>query len=142
MRGNLKIWAQKFTFERVLWFFWDLGLILFDTHKDAVFLQNFVLSNIFGFPVVNRVPKSTISVNFGCIPFEPKDYLCSKSQHNQTIIGGVRPKTPQEGTILWLLNHYEKPWKFLTSQTQMLYWWNLPQIYILIRSFICQNVGV
>ena len=155
--GNFLTWAQKSNFARILWFFWSLGLILFDTFKDAVFPETLVLSNNFGFPEVNWVPKWTRTVKFGCIPFETKfkiskdfsntvfvfleDYLCSKSQQHRTIFGGVRPKSTQKGTISLLLNQYQKPWKFLTSQTQMLYWWNLRQIYIL-SSFICQNVGV
>ena len=118
-------------------FFWELRLILFDTPKDAVFPKTLVLSNIFGFPPVKWVPKWVKIVNFRCIVFEPKfkiskdfsntvfvfleDYLWWKSQQDQTIFGGVRPKTPQKGTISWLQNQYEKPWKFLTSQTQMLY---------------------
>ena len=32
--------------------------------------------------------------------------------------------------------------KFLTSQSQMLFWRNLSQIYVWIRSFIWQNLGV
>ena len=48
------------------------GLTLFDIPKDVVFVEVLVLSNIFGFPMVNWAPKWTKTVNFGCVPFEPK----------------------------------------------------------------------
>ena len=55
---------------------------------------------------------------------------------------GNKSQKSQKGAISWMLNQYKKLWKFLISQPHMLYWWNLPQIYILVRSFICQNLGV
>ena len=143
--------------------FWDLGLTLFDIPKDVVFAEILVLSNIFGFLAVHWALKWTKTVNFGCIPFEPKfkilkdfsntvfllleDYLCSKFQQNWTACVGVRARTPlphnfpKKGAISWMLNQYEKLRKFLTSQPQMLFWRNLSQIYIWIRSFIWQNLG-
>ena len=100
-------------FTRILWFFWDLGLTLFNIPKDVVFPEILVLSNIFGFLAVNWALKWTKTVNFGCIPFEPKfkilkdfsntvfvlleEYLWSKSQQDRTIFGGVRPKIPKKG---------------------------------------------
>ena len=47
----------------------------------------------------------------------------------------------KKGAISWMLNQYEKLTKFLTSQPQMLFWRNLSQIYIWIRSFIWQKLG-
>ena len=44
-------------------FFWKLGLMLFDIPKDIGFLEFLVLSNIFGFASVNRVPNRTKTVN-------------------------------------------------------------------------------
>ena len=64
--------------------------------------------------------------------------ISSRSNNNR----GNKSQKSQKGAISWMLNQYKKLWKFLISQPHMLYWWNLPQIYILIRSFICQNLGV
>ena len=50
------------------------------------------------------------------------------------------PPLPKKGAISWMLNQYEKLRTFLTSQPQMLFWRNLLQIYIWIRSFIWQNL--
>ena len=102
-------------FTRILWFFWDLWLTLFDIPKDVVFPEILVLSNIFGFLAVNWALICTKTVNFGCIPFEPKfkslndftntvfilleEYLWSKSQQNRTIFGEVRPQIPKKGNI-------------------------------------------
>ena len=123
-----------------LWFFWDLGLMLFDVPKDAVFAETLVFSSIFDFRAVNWASKWTKSINFQCVPFEPNfkilkdfsnnvlvllDYLWPQFHHNQTIFGGTRAKKTQ-----------------IISQPHTLYWWYLPQIYILIRSFIWQNLGV
>ena len=130
-----------FNITRILSFFWVLGRTLFDISKDVVFVIILVFSNIFGFRVVNWALKRNKTVNFGCLPFILKlkiskdffnsvfligDYLWSKFQQNWTMFGGVRAQP--------------KTLKLLTSQPQMLYWWNLPQIYILIQSFIWQNL--
>ena len=48
-----KICLFLLNFTRILLFFWDLGLTLFDIPKDAVFPEILVLSNIFGFLAVN-----------------------------------------------------------------------------------------
>ena len=90
-----------------------LRLTLFDIPKDVVFAEILVLSNIFGFLAVHWALKWTKTVNFGCIPFEPKfkilkdfsntvfvsleEYLWLKSQQNRTIFGGVRSKIPKKG---------------------------------------------
>ena len=58
-------------FTRILRLFWNLGLT-FDVLKDVVFAEILVFSNIFAFPAVNWVRKWAKTVNFGCIPFEPK----------------------------------------------------------------------
>ena len=105
-----------------LWFFWDLGLTLFDVPKDAVFAETLVFSSIFGFWAVNWASKWTKTINFQCVPFEPNfkilkdyfsnnvlvllDYLWPKFHHNQTIFGGTRAKKTQ-----------------IISQPHMLYWW-------------------
>ena len=110
-----KICLFLLNFTRILWFFWDLGLTLFDISKDVVFPEILVLSNIFDFLAVNWTLKWIKSVNFGCIPFEPKfktlkdfsntlfvlleEYLWSKSQQDWTIFGGSKAQNPQKGTI-------------------------------------------
>ena len=59
-------------FPWILWFFWDLGLTLSIIPKDAAFAEILDFSNIFGFPEVNWAAKWPKTVNFSCIPFEPK----------------------------------------------------------------------
>ena len=46
--------------------------MLLDILNDVVFTEILGFSNIYGFPAVNCTPKCTKTVNFGCIPFEPK----------------------------------------------------------------------
>ena len=98
-------------FTTILWFFWDLGLTLFNIPKDVLFLEILVLSNIFGFPAVNWAQKWTKTLNFEFISFATKfkilknfsnnvfvlfeDYFWSKSQQDQTIFGGAKPKCPK-----------------------------------------------
>ena len=62
---------------------WDL----FDTPKDVLFPETLVLSNIFGFPAMNWVPKWTKTVNFGCIPFEPKFKIWNDFLNSVGLIG-------------------------------------------------------
>ena len=157
-RGNLDpIWSPKnvflFNFTRILWFFWDVGLTLFDIPKDAVFAKILVFSNIYGFPAANCAPKWNKTVNFGCLPFKLKfkilkdfsntlfvlletDNLWSKFQQDWTMFGGARAQKTKKGPFHWMLNQCKKLWKFLTSQPQMLYWWNLPQILMKRATFI------
>ena len=120
-------------FTRILWFFWDLRLTLFDIPKDVVLAEILVLSNIFGFPVVNWAPKWTKTVNFGCVSFEPKfkilkdfsntafalleDYLCSKCQQDLTIFGGVRAQNPQKGGHFMDAESIRKTLKMFTFTT-------------------------
>ena len=99
-------------FTRFVWFFWDLGLTFLDIPKDVFFPEILVLSNTFGFLAVNLALKCTKTVNFGCIPFDPKfkilkdfsdtifvlleEYLWSKSQQDRTIFGRARPNIPKK----------------------------------------------
>ena len=48
---------------------WDLGLVLFDSHKDVVSGKFLFFGNILGFPGVNCAQKWTKSINFGYVPF-------------------------------------------------------------------------
>ena len=103
-------------FQQFCGFFWDMRHALLIIPKDAAFAEILVFSNIFGFPTVNWVPKWTETVNFSCIPFEPKfkilkdflntvffligDYLWSKFQQDRTIFGAVRAqKIAKKGTF-------------------------------------------
>ena len=62
------IWFKKIfmllNFTRILWFFWGLGLTLFDITKDTAFAKILVFSNIFDFPLVNWTSKWTKTVNW------------------------------------------------------------------------------
>ena len=44
-------------FIRILWFIWDLRLLLFDSHKDVVSGKNFGFWQYFGFSVGKFCPK-------------------------------------------------------------------------------------
>ena len=65
-----------FNFTRTLWFFWNLGLTLFDIPKDLVFVNILVFSNIFGFPAVHWTPKWNKTVKLWCLPFKLKFKIC------------------------------------------------------------------
>ena len=65
-----------------------------------------------------------------------KYYLWWKFHKSQTIFRVVRAKR----AISWMLNWYEKFWKFLTWQPQMLYSWNLPRLCIFMRPSIWQKI--
>ena len=74
-------------FTTIMWFFWDLGLRLFDIAKDIVFAAMLVLSSILGFPTVYWVPKWTKTVNFGCVPFDSKFELYKGFSKTVCLIG-------------------------------------------------------
>ena len=69
--AQIVVWAKKmFLFCLILQEFWDFSRTwLFNIPKAAVFAEILVFSNIFGFPVVNCVPKWNKTVNFGWLPF-------------------------------------------------------------------------
>ena len=100
------------------------GLTLFDIPKDVVFVEVLVLSNIFGFPMVNWAPKWTKTVSFGCVPFEPKfkvlkdlsntvfffigRLLLAKISARLNSIWGSKGPKPLKGAISWVLNQHKK----------------------------------
>ena len=145
-----------FNLTRILSFFWELTLTLFDIPKEVGFAKVLVFSNIFGFPDVNWVPKWNKTFNFGCLPVKLKfkslkDFsntvfvlLETTSGQNFSKIEHYlgeeepRPENPKKGPFHGA-NQYKK--LFLTSQPLMLYWWKLPQKYILIRYFTWQSLG-
>ena len=51
-----QIYAQRLfllKFTKILRFFWDVGVTLFDISKNAVFAEILVFRNIFGFSAIN-----------------------------------------------------------------------------------------
>ena len=73
-------------FTRILWFFWDLGLTLFDIPTDAAFAEILIFSKIFGFPAVNGAPKWTKTVTFQWIPFEPNFKILKEFSNNVFVL--------------------------------------------------------
>ena len=71
-----------------------------------------------------------------------KYYFWWKFLQNWTIFRVVRTwnPLPPKRVISWMLNWYEKLWKLLTWQPQMLYRWNLPRLYIFV--WLTKNWGV
>ena len=98
-----------FKFHIILWFIWDLGLVLFDGHKDVVSRKIFGFWQ-YGFLGVNRAQKWTKTINFGYVSFLLKHlilkdcsetvfvlwktYLWSKFQQTRVIFGGERAQKP------------------------------------------------
>ena len=66
-------------FTKIIRFFLDLGLKLFDIPKDV--------SSILGFATVNWVPKWTKTVNFGCVLFDSKFELYKDFSNTVCLIG-------------------------------------------------------
>ena len=63
-----------------------MGLTLFDITKDTAFAEILVFSNIFGFLVVYRTLKWTKTVNFECVPFEPKVKILKDFSNNVFVL--------------------------------------------------------
>ena len=97
--------------------------------KDPVFEEILGFSNIFGFPAVNWAPKWTKTVNFCCIPFEPKfrilkdfsntEFFLSETtygqsfQQDQTMFWGVKAQRgPFHGYCI-----HAKSWKIFNFTT-------------------------
>ena len=68
-------WIFWVNFIRILWFIWDLVLVLFDIHKYVVSGTILVFSNILGFPGVNWAQKWTTTFNFGYVLFPLKHLI-------------------------------------------------------------------
>ena len=67
-----RLWIFSINIARILWFFWDLGLTLFDSAKDVVFAEILFFGNILVFRRINWAQIWTKTINFGYIPFLPK----------------------------------------------------------------------
>ena len=90
--GNLDpFWAQRMFFclflQEFCDFFWELGLMLSIISKDAVFAEMLVSSKIFGFPTINMASIWTETVNFNCIPSEPKFKILKDFSNSVFLIG-------------------------------------------------------
>ena len=119
-------------FIRILWFIWDLVLVLFDSHKDLVFGKNFGF-NILGFLGVNWAQKWTRTINFGYIMFPLKQlilkdcsetafvlwkmYLWSNFSKRESYLREEWPKNSPKAP----LDCHENIWKFKTWQPKMLH---------------------
>ena len=62
-------WIFLVNFIRILWFMWDLVLVLFNSHKDVVSGKILAFGSILGFPGITWVQKWTKTFNFGYVPF-------------------------------------------------------------------------
>ena len=150
---------------RILWYFWDVGLILFGIFRCS-FCINFGFEQFSWFSIGKLGTKidqnCKLWVHFiwakiqnfegffkRCVSLTGRLPLFKISAKSNNICG-IKGSTPypyppfllsKKGAISWTLNQYEKLRKILTSQPQMLLWRNLSQIYIWIKSFIWQNLG-
>ena len=52
-----------------MWFIWDLGLVLFDSHKDVISGKILVFGNILDFVGLNWTQKWIKTVNLGTSRF-------------------------------------------------------------------------
>ena len=112
----------------------------------ATFLVFWWFSNSFG----TLGPKMDKTYNFGCVPFDLKfkilkDFPNTVPYWRLPLVKiSARSKKPQETqkeAISWMLNQYEKLWNFpfqSNCYTGEIY----HRLYILIKSFIWQNLGV
>ena len=69
-------------FIRILCFIWDLGLALFDIHKDSISGKFLVFGNILGLLEENWAQKWTKTINFGYVLFLLKHLIlkdCSET---------------------------------------------------------------
>ena len=94
----------KINFIRILWFIWDLGLVLFDSHKNVVSGKKFGFWQYFGFSGGKLSPKID------------QNYLKIKFQTNLTTFQWVTSKkSPRSSLKLYfLLVWYENIWNFKT----------------------------
>ena len=133
--------AQKMffliNFIRILWFIWDLVLVLFDSHKDVVSGKILLFGNILGFQGVNWAQQWTKIVKFRCVPFLLKHLILKDCSYTvfvlwETIsgpnfsklepyLGEKGPRNSPKGAISWMLHHHENIWKFITWQPHMLH---------------------
>ena len=155
LKSPFLAWKMDFfiNFVRILWFIWDLGLVLFDSHKDVVSGKILIFGNILGFLEVKWAQKWFKTVTFGYAPFTLEHwilknysktvfglweaFLGSKLQQIWVIFGEKGPRNSPKGAISWMLYHHENIWKFITWQPQMLHKSNLPRLRT--TSMVCSS---
>ena len=135
-------WFFFINFIRILWFIWDLVLVLFNSHKDITSGKILAFGNILGFPGINWAQKWTKTlrpVSPETLNFERlfkfyfclvRDYLRSKFHQTCAIFRGERaqnppppsppPPNPKRRVVSWMLHRHENIWTFITWQSQML----------------------
>ena len=99
-------WFFFINFIRILWFIWDLVLVLFNSHKDITSGKILAFGNILGFPGINWAQKWTKTlrpVSPETLNFERlfkfyfclvRDYLRSKFHQTCAIFRGERAQNP------------------------------------------------
>ena len=111
----------------------NLGFMLLDSPKNAVFAQIFVFSNILVFLGVHWTWKWTKIVTFGCVPLHSKfkifgrffkswfslheTYLRWKFQQDWIIFGGLRAQTPPRKDHFMDAESVQKTLKILNLTT-------------------------
>ena len=111
-------------FIRILWFIWDVGLLLFDSHKDFFFfLQYFVLSGGKLVPEIDQNHRLCVCLDSISILkplFEDCLYLIKgvrlvKISTNSIHISGRKGlETPQNGPFHGFCMAIRNNWKFVT----------------------------
>ena len=131
-----KKWFFSINYIRIMWFIWDLGLVLCDSPKDVVSREILIFGNILCFPGVNWAQIWTKTVNFGYVPFPLKDisfkdclysviglsYSTSGPNFSKIApyLGEKGLKNPPKWAILWMLHRHKTIWNFITWEPQML----------------------
>ena len=121
---------------RIVWFMWDLELVLFYIPKVAFFGKILFFGIIFDFPGVNWAPKWVKTVSFGYVLFPLKDIIlkdysyatfvlwCSTSgPYFNTIwpfLWKLWSQNPPKWAISWMFHCHENIWTFITWEPQML----------------------
>ena len=126
-------WIFLINFIRILWFIWDLVLVLFDSHKEVVSGKILVFGNILGFPGVNWAQKWTKTFNFGYILFWRKHLILkdclytvivlwetTSGRNFNKLVPYLGEKGHSKRVVSWMLHHNKNIWTFITWQPQML----------------------
>ena len=131
-----KKWVFLINYITIMWFMWDLGLVLSHSPKDVVSGKIKVFGNILCFPGVNWAQKWTKTQNFGYVPFPLKDISFKDSSYSviglwystsgpnfskiEHYLGEKGLKNPPKWAISWMLHRHETIWNFITWEPQML----------------------
>ena len=105
-------------FIRILWFMWDLGLVLFNSHKVLVSGKNFGFWQYFEFSGGKLGPKWTKTINFVYIPFLLKHLILKDLSYErhapgwnfsklESYLQEKGPRNLPKGAISWMLHRHE-----------------------------------